>query len=234
MRTLAIETVETHGSVAVLDGATVVAELALDPGRRSAQSLAPGIQKLLADVGWRPADVQLVAVASGPGSFTGLRIGVTTAKTFAYAVGCQVVGVHTLLAIGARVPGEYAAFQVVLDAQRRELFVADITRDARGELSGGETTRVVGQEEFIASLAAGAVVTGPGLRAGGLNLEQQFVAGVTVVDAEYWAPTAAAVGTLGVRQHAQGLTISPFELVPSYLRRTAAEEQWERRQAGRS
>ena len=51
MRTLAIETVESHDSVAVLDGATVVAELALDPGRRSAQSLAPGIQKLLADVG---------------------------------------------------------------------------------------------------------------------------------------------------------------------------------------
>ena len=66
----------------------MLAEQPLDPTRRSAQTLAPAIATLLDAVEWRPADVELVAVATGPGSFTGLRIGVTTAKAFAYAAGC--------------------------------------------------------------------------------------------------------------------------------------------------
>src|SRR5262245_33492571 len=88
MRILAIETVGSTGSVAALDERGVLAELALDSRRRSAQTLVPGMAALVESVGWRSRDVELVAVASGPGSFTGLRIGVTTAKTFAYAIGC--------------------------------------------------------------------------------------------------------------------------------------------------
>src|SRR4051812_32591466 len=99
MRIVALETVGAAGSVALLDEERIVAELKLDTARRSAQTLAPGIAELLQQASWRPGDVELVAVASGPGSFTGLRIGITTAKAFAYAVGCQVVGVNSLLVI---------------------------------------------------------------------------------------------------------------------------------------
>ena len=75
--------------------------LALDPARRSARTLAPGIRHLLADAGWTPRDVALVAVSIGPGSFTGLRLGVMTAKAFAYAVGAPVLGIGTLEVIAA-------------------------------------------------------------------------------------------------------------------------------------
>ncbi|MEX0978795.1 MAG: tRNA (adenosine(37)-N6)-threonylcarbamoyltransferase complex dimerization subunit type 1 TsaB, partial [Pirellulales bacterium] len=128
MRILAIETVETTGSVALLEDDVLLAERQLDPQVRSAQSLAPGIADLLKESHLRAADVDLVAVASGPGSFTGLRIGVTTAKVFAYATNCQVIGVGTMIAIASRVPAEVSHFSVLLDARRGELFVADFFR----------------------------------------------------------------------------------------------------------
>ena len=99
MRILALETTDKTGSVAAIDDDNLLAELMLDHTQRSAQSLAPAMQRLLKQVGWLPADVQLVAVSVGPGSFTGLRVGVTTAKVFAYAVGAEVLGIDTLEAI---------------------------------------------------------------------------------------------------------------------------------------
>ena len=225
MRILAIETVETTGTLAALDDERVVAERALDPSRRSAQSLAPGIDALLSEVGWHANDVELVAVANGPGSFTGLRIGVTTAKVFAYAIGCQVVGVHTLRAIAERVPSDIDRFAVVLDAQRGELFVADFRRSIDGHLEGHETTRVVNRDECIAGLTSGDVVTGPGLA----KIEGPLPSGVLALDADLWPPTASAVGKVGWQLFAAGERISPFDLVPQYFRRTAAEEQWRRK-----
>jgi len=124
----ALDTSGFSGSVALIDGPRVVAELALDANRRSAQTLAPAIAQLLARMQTNPRQIGLVATTIGPGSFTGLRIGVTTAKTFAYAVGAAVLGIGTLEAIAHGVPGEILAGQpreihAVLNAQRRELFV---------------------------------------------------------------------------------------------------------------
>jgi tRNA threonylcarbamoyl adenosine modification protein YeaZ len=101
MRILALETTDKTGSVAAMADGNLLAELTLEPTQRSAQSLAPALQQLLQQVGWQPADVQLVAVSIGPGSFTGLRVGVTAAKVFAYAVGAEVLGISTLEAIAA-------------------------------------------------------------------------------------------------------------------------------------
>jgi tRNA threonylcarbamoyladenosine biosynthesis protein TsaB len=222
MRVLAIETVGTTGTVALLERDLVLAELALDRALRSAQSLAPGIEQVLEQARWRATDVQLVAVASGPGSFTGLRIGVTTAKVFAYATACQVIGVSTMAAIASRVPGDVPRLSVIVDAHRDELFVADFCR-AGDELVGHETTRIERAERWIAELSPGAVVSGPGLAKYAARLGAQTVQ----VDSRLWAPTAAAVGRLGWRAFVAGERTSPFELVPQYVRRTAAEEKAE-------
>src|SRR5262245_27922792 len=122
MKILALETSGSLGSVAALEDERLLATLPLDPAKRAARSLAPTIQRLLEQVGWRPADVQLVAVASGPGSFTGLRLGVTTAKTFAYAVGCQLLGVNTIEALAAGTPRECSPLNVAIDAHRQQVF----------------------------------------------------------------------------------------------------------------
>jgi tRNA threonylcarbamoyladenosine biosynthesis protein TsaB len=251
MRILSLETVAAAGSVALLDDDIIVEELELDTALRSAQTLAPGIAELLKRAGWRPADVELVAVASGPGSFTGLRIGVTTAKAFAYAVNCPVVGVNSLLAIAARAPRELPMISAAIDAQRGELFVADFTRQADGQLIGVETTRIVAAETWLAGLSSRSVVTGPGLSqkhdtnpqppipspfpaVTGPGLSKHLAAmspDTTVVDRSLWSPTAVIVGQLGRVFAMAGQGISPFGLVPQYFRRTAAEEKWDAKRA---
>ena len=169
-----------------------------------------------------------MAVATGPGSFTGLRIGVTTAKTFAYAVGCQAIGVHTLASIASRVAFGIRQFVVVLDAHRGELFVADFTRGAGDELSGSETTRVMRLEDWLPTLVPGCVVTGPGL----IKVGDRLPEGVIALDPGLSLATAATVGQVGWRTFSAGRRESVFDLLPQYFRRTAAEEQWDRKQLG--
>ena len=128
MRILAIESSGRDVSVAALDGgetgAQLLREVVIPGSQRTAQALAPSIAELFAQLGWEPKSVQLVAVAIGPGSFTGLRIGVTTAKTLAYAVGAEVIGVNTLDVIAHQAPSMTSPLWSIMDAQRKELFAA--------------------------------------------------------------------------------------------------------------
>lgn len=225
MRILAIESSGTSGSVALLENAQVLVSQPLAPHQRSAQALAPAVQEALAETGWQSTDIELVAVTRGPGSFTGLRIGVTTAKTFAYAVNAALIGVNTLEVIARQTPPEHRLMQVVMDAQREELFTASYTRNEAGQLQEKLPTQLVGNEAWLTALQSGDVATGPGLK----RLIDRIPPGVIVIDREHWIPTAAFVGQLGFEQFTAGRRDDPFQFVPDYFRRTAAEEQWERK-----
>ncbi len=227
MRILALETSGLAGGVAALVDGVVQSAQSLPPERRSAQTLAAGLERLLAQVGWRPGDVELVAVAQGPGSFTGLRVGVTTAKTLAYAIGCPVLGVSTLEAIALQAPAEFSSLAVAMDAQRGELFVGRFARDpARADqLSWITDAAIEPAREFLERLAPGDAATGPALE----KLEAKAPAHARIVAREFWQPGAAAVGQLAWRDFAAGRRDDPFQLAPLYLRPTAAEEQWARR-----
>lgn len=98
---LALETTDVSGTVALCEDGRVVVCKALNSEQRSAQSLAPTIQTLLREQGWLPTDVDAVAVTIGPGSFTGLRVGVATAKMFAWAVDAEILGIDALDAVVA-------------------------------------------------------------------------------------------------------------------------------------
>jgi len=247
MRILALETSETAGSVAALEDEQLVAELRLDPALRSAKSLAPTIDQLLKQIGWAPTAIELIAVTSGPGSFTGLRIGVTTAKAFAYAVECQVVGVNTLEVSAAQAdnatPASNAAEQTtlggnpshaagrpvwaVIDAQRQQFFVAQFTAGPGGALTCLRPTHLVDAEPWLGGLPAGESISGPGLN----RYADKIPAGLLVASREVWQPMASTVGRLGHRAWLAGQRATPLTLLPQYFRRTAAEEQWDQRGA---
>ncbi len=211
------------GSVAALAGDTLLGELELNPDQRSARSLAPAIGELLTQVGWKPGDVELVAVTVGPGSFTGLRVGVTTAKTFAYAVGAQALGLNTLEVIAAQVPrdlpGETLA--AALDAHRGEVFAAAFRRGGAGTAEWLQEAAIVTRDDWLASLPPGCLVSGPVLS----QLADRVPAGRICVPSELWHPTAATVGRLAAAKHAAGPSGDPWGLVPLYMRRSAAEEK---------
>jgi tRNA threonylcarbamoyladenosine biosynthesis protein TsaB len=235
---LGIETTGMAGSVAlsrVPDGLPPAGEFLDEPiwcedlpvERRSAQTLAPAMQALFDKAGCQPRDIGLVAVCVGPGSFTGLRVGVGTAKTFAYAVGAQAVGIDTLDVLAHQVElvdGESAS--CILNAQRGELFVA---RYAYG-IDCLEPCRIVSLDQWLSGLREGEHVIGPPLE----KLCGKLPAGVRVAPPERWQPHASTVVALGAATwlaKPAGVSFNPFDLLPKYIRRVAAEEQWEARRS---
>jgi tRNA threonylcarbamoyladenosine biosynthesis protein TsaB len=237
MRILAIETIDLSGSVAALEGEQTLAELRLNSAMRSAQSLAPAIADLLRTVQWQPEHVKLVAVATGPGSFTGLRVGMTTAKMFAYAVKAEVMGVHTMEAIACQANAKSNQLWTVLDAQREQVFASRFRRDADGSMqwmnvspaqpSNGDlgapsgATTLLTNEAWLGGLSADCAVSGPGL----VKLQARLPSGVEVVNQVLWSPQAATIGQLARKQYAGGQRDSLAALVPQYFRPSAAEEK---------
>jgi tRNA threonylcarbamoyladenosine biosynthesis protein TsaB len=223
MRILALETTDKTGSVAALCDTNLLAELTLDHRQRSAQSLAPAIQTLLNQLGWLPSNVQLVAVSVGPGSFTGLRVGVTTAKVFAYAVGADVLGIDTLQAIATAAPPETPILWAAMDAQRDEVVAQCFGPAAAGRRPSVTPQQLMPIDTWLAHLTPGVAVTGPVLE----KLLDRLPSGVEVLDRRYWTARAAAVGCLAARYYAEGRRDDLLKLVPHYCRRSAAEEKWD-------
>jgi tRNA threonylcarbamoyladenosine biosynthesis protein TsaB len=184
------------------------------------------VKHLLKEAAWRPADVQLICVTTGPGSFTGLRIGVVTAKTLSYAIGAPLVGLNTLAVLAAGVPPSPARLWTILDAQRKELFAACFERHSINDVH--PQTEVIGIDEFLQRLAPGDVVAGPPLSA----LHEHLPPGVNAAPSDQWNPLAGAAGRLGALLFSRGETINPLELVPHYYRKSAAEEKAARKMNG--
>ncbi|TWT90710.1 tRNA threonylcarbamoyladenosine biosynthesis protein TsaB [Pseudobythopirellula maris] len=189
------------------------------PGQRGAVALAPAIDRLLSLAGASPNQIGLVAVTTGPGSFTGLRVGVATAKAFAYAVGAKVVAINTLDAIALRRADLGRPVVALLDAQRGELFAA---RYEAVEPLGDAATRILGPEGLEEMVQAGDLLTGPGVA----KLTGALPVGAEAADKERWAPRAEEVGRVAAALAARGETLNPFELTPNYFRRSAAEDNW--------
>ena len=140
---LAFDTATPAVTVALYDGERVVAERNTVDAMRHGELLAPGISEVLEEAGRGPQDVTAVAVGVGPGPFTGLRVGLMTARTLAGVLGIPVYGVCTLdvLAVEAVESGAVAGpFHVATDARRKEVYWA--AYDAHGmRLSGPEVVK---------------------------------------------------------------------------------------------
>jgi tRNA threonylcarbamoyladenosine biosynthesis protein TsaB len=195
-------------------------ETQLPARERTAQSLAPGLREMLRQVDWPAQSIELVSVTVGPGSFTGLRIGVTTAKALAYALGAQIIGVDTLEVLAAQAPAAAGRLWTIVDAQRQELFAASF------EFVGAaarrtSATQIMHQEKWLAGLEAGDRVIGPALE----RLAARLPAHVLALPTELWQPTAAAVGQVAWRAYQAGRRDDVWKLLPNYFRPSAAEEK---------
>jgi len=219
VRIIALETSGRTCRVAALSGSTPLDELEPEASQRSSQSLAPGIRTLLDRVGWTAQQLELIVVTQGPGSFTGLRIGVMTAKTLAYVTGAAVVGVNTLAAI-AEQAGRLPVW-AVLDAQRQQLFAARFESGTDKTPTPVEPTRIINNDVWIASLTPDAVVSGPGLS----RIQQKLPPEVIAVDEQLWNVRATTVGQIGFRQYQGGRRDDVWKMLPEYFRPSAAEEK---------
>jgi tRNA threonylcarbamoyladenosine biosynthesis protein TsaB len=226
-RLLLIETSGHSGFVAVALGAELRGARRLDEARRHARDLAPAAAELLAAQGWRPRDVQAVVVGRGPGSYTGLRVGIMAAKAFAYATGCALVAVDTFAVIAAQAPADVARLDVLADAQQDKVYVQPFARTPEGwqPLAPLAIRKFT---EWLVDREAAARVTGPGLHRWGEHLP----AGVLVVEAARREPAPEALLRLGLARFQAGDRDDVWALEPLDLRPSSAEEKAQGRPAG--
>lgn len=226
MKTLAIDSSLAAGSVAALFNG-MVAEERLPVAGEHARRLAAAIDALATRLGWAPRAAELVAVVRGPGSFTGLRVGVATAKAIAWATGATLIGVsgfELIARASARQTGRADGdIHVAYDAGRGDVFVA--TCSPAAAVAGGWRVgepRLLSAGDWLASLPRGAVVSGPGLElvGGGLAARSDLV----VAPRAAWLPTAADAGALALELVAARRADDPHSLVPDYLRPSYAHE----------
>src|SRR5579864_841388 len=123
-RALAIETSSSIGSLAILENAAIVGEDQFPHGLQHAAQIIPRIDHLCRDRGWMPNEIREIYVSIGPGSFTGLRIGATLAKTLAFATGAKIVAVPSVLVLAENTPPEAMNLIIILDAKRDQIFTA--------------------------------------------------------------------------------------------------------------
>jgi tRNA threonylcarbamoyladenosine biosynthesis protein TsaB len=185
--------------------------------------LALAVRDLLADVAWQPREIDLIAVTQGPGSFTGLRAGVTMAKTLGYATQARVQGVNTLAAIADQSTPKAKRVWAVLDAQRRQLFVALFDNSQTSSPRELQPTRISNRDAWLEQLRNGDVVSGAGLE----SLQAQLPAETIVSPADTWPPTALTVARLGLDRYQSHGPDELWKLVPTYYRKSAAEEKLE-------
>lgn len=215
MRVLAIDTSTLAGGVALVDGERTIAEYILDIRLTHSERLMPAIDHLMADAGWAAGELTGLAVAIGPGSFTGLRIGVSAIKGLALALGLPIAAVPTLDALAAGLPGSARAVCPVLVARRDEVYTSLYRWD--GPTMWREWDYMALSPRGLAErLQEPVMLVGEGAA---------LIASPFAQAAPAWRslPSVAAVGHLGVQRLRAGHAVGAAELVPLYVRPSQAE-----------
>ena len=220
---LLIETSGRGGLVALAVGGTVVGERTLDPARRQNRDLAPFSAELLAAAGLTPKSLSGVMVSVGPGRYTGLRVGLISAKVLAYAVGCVLVAVPTFAAVAELAPPELANVDVISDGLQGLVYCQRYARTG-GVMTATNPLAILTLAEWVAT--GPAAVSGPGVPLADAMLD----ASVIRVSVESRTPTAASLLAAG-RRVAPVSREELFALEPLYLRPSSAEEQAAKRAA---
>lgn len=242
MRILALETATSSCTVAVTDGSDLRAELTLQVPRAHSTRLMPLIAQAISESGIAKTDLDGIAVGIGPGSFTGLRIGLATAKGLAFALGKPCVGVPTLKAMAYGTGAQLGLVVPMLDAKREEVFAAVYAAGTTDpatwvELLPPAHMSLAALGEAVQSLRAGLrhswqFVTLCGdvaaKYAGRLGLEEDVV---RLAPAGSMLPRAWAVAAVGQEMLVRGAGVDPEVLAPVYLRKSEAETLWEARKS---
>jgi tRNA threonylcarbamoyladenosine biosynthesis protein TsaB len=224
MKILGIDTSTMMGAVAVVEGDTLLAELRTNVSITHSERLMQHIDGLLSSAGLNIKDIDGFAVALGPGSFTGLRIGLAAAKALAYAEGKPIAGIPTLEALADNLP--FCGYQVcpVLDARKQQVYAALYAPTADGRDTVFPTS-VLTPQELAARITGPTVFLGDGAYAYRDFLKE------TLVDKAIFAPQAcsypsgAAVAFRGQAEIRAGRVADPMTLVPMYIRKSEAEEK---------
>lgn len=213
MKVLAFDTSSKALSVAILDGKNLLADVTVNIKKNHSITLMPAIDFLMASVDLQPSDLDRIVVAQGPGSYTGLRVAVATAKTLAYTLNIELVGGSSLYALAAA--ADFDGLVVpIMDARRNNVYV--------GFYENGQAIvpdRHAAFTDVLEQAKTFEKVTFVGEVANFVDQIKESLPEATILPS---LPSALLIGRLG-------LSLPPVNVdafVPHYLKRVEAEENW--------
>ena len=228
MLTLAIDTATKVCAIALCQDQQILAEYSINMGMTHSEGLLPQIDQLLKRCRVEKNSIELLAVSMGPGSFTGLRIGLATAEAMAYSWHCSIHGVSTLKAMAYNIPIEGVLLSPVLDAQKGNYYQA-LYKWENGKLIEVEPVEVVNKERLLERLASydcETLLLGECLKLAKLELPEK----IKLAPEALRMPKGSSVALAAYEESDLEKDKHIFGLEPYYIRRSEAEELWEQRQ----
>ena len=213
MKIAAFDTSSKALTLAILEDETLLAQMTLNIKKNHSSTLMPAIDFLMNSLDMKPTVLDRIAVAQGPGSYTGLRMAVATAKTLAHTLKIELVGVSSLLAL---VPEQVEGLVIpVMDARRNNVYA--------GFYQSGQSVRPEAHLPLAEVLEIAGVADQPVTFVGETAVfAEQIEAALPGVSVQPTLPDAAVIGRLGLDLPAQSI----HDFVPNYLKRVEAEENW--------
>ncbi|MBI3834824.1 MAG: tRNA (adenosine(37)-N6)-threonylcarbamoyltransferase complex dimerization subunit type 1 TsaB [Planctomycetes bacterium] len=225
---LAIETSSEHGSVAVGRGRSILATQQFSRPQIHIGAFVPAIREVCGEAGVKSQEIAEIYVSHGPGSFTGLRLGVTAARTIAFACGSRLVAVPTLEAIAnhalelATPPAEIV---VILDAKRGHVYAQSFKCD-NGRIQPADEEAEVEPNQYLLGRGANWGIMGAGIAS---HREAVLTSGGIILPEHLYQPRAEIVYQLGFERSRRSEFVDRRSFTPLYVRPPEAEERWEAR-----
>ncbi|NMB33295.1 MAG: tRNA (adenosine(37)-N6)-threonylcarbamoyltransferase complex dimerization subunit type 1 TsaB [Clostridium sp.] len=230
MKIMALDSSAMVATVAVMEDEKLLGEYTLNYKRNHSQTLMPMIEQILTDLELVPGDIDIFAASTGPGSFTGLRIGVTSIKAMAYALGKSVIGVPTLDAMAYNMPMNKHIVCPMLDARNNQVYTAlynwnEGTQDRCTEYMGVTVENLI---DIIRDTGKKVIFIGDAVQ-----LHKEFLKS-RLGDYCMFAPgslrlqRAASVACIAYQKALEGNLESSFEMLPFYLRKSQAEREYDK------
>jgi len=224
MPALALETSGKIGSLALVEDGRVLAEEVFPAHFKHAAGIVSAIDRLTAAQGWSPRDLTEVYVSAGPGSFTGLRVGITVAKTLALALGVKIVAVPSTEVLAHNAPAGWMNCIILLDAKRGQIFTARYTNQ-NGHPIESEPAHLDTLAAILARSPRPMHLLGEGIPHHRASIPDSPE--IIITSEESWRARAGVVAQIGWRMARHGTYADPDRLTPTYIRRPEAEEKWE-------
>lgn len=233
MLILAIETSSAVSSVAVVSEEKLLAEITVQTKLKHSETLLPHIESLLKMADCPKENLDAIAVSIGPGSFTGLRIGLATAKALSYALKKPLLTVSTLASLAVHFPVPEVTIMPLIDAQKGNAYAA-CWQYKDGEFQETAETKVLSLAEIeeLYQGAEGTVILTGDYAQKKLKKDIALPANVLLAPQHLLMPRAANIGWLGIKKLQKNEVSSVMDAEPVYIRRSEAEVLWDKRHKG--
>jgi tRNA threonylcarbamoyladenosine biosynthesis protein TsaB len=238
-RILGIDSSSIVATIAVLNEDKLLSEYIVNNKKTHSEKMMVVLNQVLEDSGITLNEIDAVAVAKGPGSFTGIRIGMACAQGIAHALKKPMVGVNTLDSLAYNLMGMGGFLCPMMDAQRQEVYTS-LYRWGQDELKRLWDYKLIKMDTLLEELLAleeKVIVLGDGLPLLKKSLENhsnKTVKNIVPAHPVFSMPRASSIAAAALQEYNRGNTKDCFSIKPFYIRKSNAEEKWEERHGAKS